>query len=330
MTVHVLGVGNALVDVIVPVADEFLVEHGIARGAMTMVDQAASDRIYDALPPGIEMSGGSAANTVAGLASLGASTGFLGRVRDDQLGAVFTHDLRALGVRFDVPPATVGPPTGRCLAMVSPDAQRTMCTYLGVSSEFGFDDVDAALVAQAMVTYLEGYLWDQPAAKEAFRRIASVAHDAGQKVAFTLSDGFCVDRHRADFLELIEADVDILFANEVEICALYEVDQVESAVEQIRGHCAFAAVTLGEKGSVLVTDNGLQHIDAVGPTALLDTTGAGDLYAAGVLYGLTHGHDDATTGALGALAASEVISHYGARPETSLAVLARTVLARTS
>ncbi|MFN8036270.1 MAG: adenosine kinase [Acidimicrobiia bacterium] len=325
-SLHVLGVGNALVDVLTHADDAFIASHGLARGAATMVDETTAARVYDALPPAIEMSGGSAANTIAGLASFGAATGYLGRVRDDELGDVFGHDLRSLGVRFDARPAVEGPPTGRCLVMVTSDAQRTMCTYLGVSSDFGPDDVDDALVADAAVVYLEGYLWDQPAAKEAIRRVARVAHEAGRQVAFTLSDPFCVGRHRAEFLHLVEHEIDVLFANEIEICSLYEVEEFDEALQRVRPHCDVAALTRSEKGSVILRGDEVHVIDPAPVAAVVDTTGAGDLYAAGVLYGLTHGHDLGTCGHLGSLAAAEVIGHLGARPEQSLADLARPLL----
>jgi sugar/nucleoside kinase (ribokinase family) len=323
---HVLGVGNALVDVLVHADDAFIESHGLARGAATMVDETTSQRVYDALPPAIEISGGSAANTIAGLASFGAQTGYVGRVRDDELGAVFAHDLRALGVRFEAKAASHGPPTGRCLVMVTPDAQRTMCTYLGASSDFGPGDVDESLVADAAITYLEGYLWDQPAAKEAIRHAARTAHDAGHKVALTLSDPFCVDRHRVEFLHLVEHEIDVLFANEIEICSLYEVDEFDEALQRVRHHCDVAALTRSEKGSVIVSGDEVHVIDPAPAAAVVDTTGAGDLYAAGVLFGLTHDQDLATCGHLGSLASAEVISHLGARPEVSLAALAQPLL----
>lgn len=325
-SLHVLGVGNALVDVLVHTNDAFIESHGLARGAATMVDEATSARIYESMPPAIEMSGGSAANTIAGLASFGARSGFIGRVRDDELGEVFGHDLRALGVQYDAKAAIDGPSTGRCLVMITPDAQRTLCTYLGASSDFGPDDVDASMISDAAITYLEGYLWDQPPAKDAIRDVARTAHDAGRQVALTLSDPFCVDRHRAEFLELVEHDIDILFANEIEICSLYQVDEFDDALQHVRHHCDVAALTRSEKGSVIVSGDEVHVIDVAPAAAVVDTTGAGDLYAAGVLYGLTHGLDLATCGRLGSLASAEVIAHLGARPEASLAKLARPLI----
>jgi len=323
----VLAVGNALVDVLSQQADEFIRAHGLERGAMTLVDADRAEALYAAMGPATERSGGTAANTAAGLASFGASVGFVGRVRDDQLGAVFAHDLRAIGVEFDTPPASDGAPTGRCLIVVTPDAERTMSTFLGAASHLTPEDIDPDAVAAATVTYLEGYLFDQPAAKEAFREAGRLAHATGNRLALTLSDSFCVERHRADFLDLVGHHVDVLFANEHEICALYEADDFDAALPQVRGHCEVAALTRSEKGSVVVAGDDV-HVVGVHPVpTVVDTTGAGDQYAAGFLHGLTTGRDLPTCGRLGALAAAEVISHLGARPETSLAELARAELA---
>jgi len=323
----VLAVGNALVDVLSQESDEFVREHGLERGAMTLVDAPRAEALYSAMGPATEVSGGTAANTVAGLASFGASVGFIGRVRDDQLGEVFTHDIRAIGVDFRTPPASDGAPTGRCLIVVTPDAQRTMSTFLGAASQLGPRDIDPDAVAATDITYLEGYLFDQPEAKEAFRHAARLAHDAANRVALTLSDSFCVERHRTDFLDLVEHGVDVLFANEDEIGALYETGDFDAALAHVRGHCEIAALTRSQKGSVIVAGDDV-HVVGVHPVAdVVDTTGAGDQYAAGFLFGLTHGRDLPTCGRLGALAAAEVISHLGARPETSLAELARVELA---
>jgi len=322
----VLGIGNALVDVITSVDDDFVTAHDFPRGATTMVDLDRADAIYADLPPAQEISGGSCANTIAGLASFGANVAFIGRVRDDQLGKVYTHDLRSLGVHFDVPPATTGPPTGRCLVMVMPDAHRTQCTYLGASTFIGPEDVDPEVVARAHVTYLEGYLWDQPPAKEAIRKAATAARGAGRQVALTLSDPFCVDRHREEFRDLVADEIDVLFANESEICSLYEVDDFDAALQQVRRHCRIGALTRGEHGSVVIAGDSVHVLDPEPVDRLVDTTGAGDQYAAGFLYGLTHGHDLDTCGRLGSMAAAEVISHYGARPAVSLAKLAEAVV----
>ncbi len=326
----VLTVGNALVDVLSLEDDEFVATHDLERGAMTLIDADRAEALYAAMGPGTEASGGSAANTAAGLASFGAMVGFVGRVCDDQLGAVFAHDIRAIGVEFATPPASDGAPTGRCLIVVTPDAQRTLNTFLGAASQLGPEDIDPAVVGESAVTFLEGYLFDQDEAKQAFRHAARLAHDAGNRVALTLSDPFCVERHRADFRNLVEHDIDVLFANEHEICSLYEADDFDDAAEDVRGHCEIAALTRSELGSVLVTADDAHIVAAAPVDHVVDTTGAGDQYAAGFLYGLTHGHDLPTCGRLGAVAAAEVISHLGARPETSLADLARSELGEAS
>jgi sugar/nucleoside kinase (ribokinase family) len=326
----VVGVGNALVDVLSHEDDDFVTRHGLERGAMQLIDTARAEQLYEAMGPATEISGGSAANTMVGIASLGGTSAFVGRVNDDQLGAVFGHDLRAAGVTFTTPPATDGVPTGRCLIVVTPDAHRTLNTYLGASAQLGPGDLDDDLVGGAQVLYLEGYLWDEPDAKEAFRHAARTAHDAGNRVAFTLSDGFCVDRHRAEFLDLVEHHVDVLFANEVEITSLYEVDEFDDALQRVQYHCEIAALTRSEKGSLIVTRDEVHLVDAYPLEQVVDTTGAGDLYAAGFLYALTHGYDLGTAGRLGALAAAEVIGHLGARPQISLAVLAAPLLAARS
>jgi sugar/nucleoside kinase (ribokinase family) len=322
----VLGIGNALIDVIASVDDTFIDAHDFPRGATTMVDLERSEAVYADLPPAQEISGGSCANTIAGLASFGATVAFVGRVRDDQLGKVYTHDLRSLGIHFDVPPATSGPATGRCLVMVTPDAHRTQCTYLGASTFIGPEDVDADLVGRAQVTYLEGYLWDQPPAKDAIRKAAAAARGAGRQVALTLSDPFCVDRHREEFRALVADEIDVLFANEAEICSLYEVDDFDAALQRLRHHCRVGALTRSERGSVVMAGEEVHVIDAEPVDRLVDTTGAGDQYAAGFLHGLTHGRDLATCGRLGSIAAAEVISHYGARPAVSLAEVAERVI----
>jgi sugar/nucleoside kinase (ribokinase family) len=322
----VIGIGNALVDVLSHADESLLAGQGLVKGTMHLVDEARAAALYEAMGPGVEMSGGSAANTVVGVASFGGRAHYVGKVRDDQLGEVFGHDLRATGVGYDTPRATSGPPTGRCLILVTPDAQRTMGTFLGASVRLGPGDIDKRLVARGKILYLEGYLFDPPAAQEAFRTAASIAHAAGRKVALTLSDPFCVDRHRDAFLDLVEHHVDILFANEAEICALYQVHDFDAALARVRGHCEVAALTRSAKGSVLVADGRVHAVIALPVEAVVDTTGAGDLYAAGVLYGLSQGLDLPTCGRLGSLAAAEVIAHVGARPMVPLAQLAGTVL----
>jgi len=322
----VVGIGNALVDVLSHEGEAFLARQGMVKGTMQLIDEAGARRLYDAMGPGIEMSGGSAANTIVGVASFGGRAHYVGKVRDDQLGDVFGHDLRATGVGYDTPRATSGPPTGRCLILVTPDAQRTMSTFLGASVRLGPADVDRGLIARGKILYLEGYLFDPPDAQEAFRAAAALAHAAGRRVALTLSDPFCVERHRAAFLDLVQHHVDILFANEAEICALYQVHDFDAALPHVRGHCELAALTRSAKGSVLVQGDRVHVVQAHPVDAVVDTTGAGDLYASGVLYGLAQGLDLPTCGRLGSLAAAEVIAHVGARPMVSLTELATAVL----
>ena len=321
----VIGIGNAIVDVIAHSNDAFLRENGLNKGTMTLIDAVQAEGLYGLMGTGIESSGGSAANTVVGLAALGGRGAFAGKVRNDQLGGIFRHDITAMGVTFDTPAAMEGPPTARCLIFVTPDAQRTMQTFLGVSAEFGPDDIDAEIIADATVTYLEGYLWDPPPAKAAFQKAARIAHDAGNMVALSLSDPFCVDRHRLDFLELVEGHVDILLANEAEIMSLYQVDDFDEALQHVRGHCQVAALTRSEKGAVIISGDEVHVIDAAPVAQLVDTTGAGDLFAAGFLYGLTQGRDLHDSGRIGAICAGEVIGHYGARPEAGPADLAKRV-----
>jgi sugar/nucleoside kinase (ribokinase family) len=320
-SLDVVGLGNAIVDVIAHADDAFLIRHGLDKGAMRLIDEPTAERLYGEMGPGLECSGGSAANTMVALASLGGRAGYVGRVKGDLLGAVFAHDIRAAGVTFRSRSAADGAATARCLILVTPDAQRTMNTFLGASTDFGPGDVDAGLIESAKVTYLEGYLWDKPAAKEAFRHALRQAHQAGRKVALTLSDSFCVDRHRAEFRALIEHDIDILFANEAEIRSLYQVDDFDRALQAVRGHCELAALTRSEKGSIVVRGDEIHVVDAAPVVRVVDTTGAGDFYAAGFLHGLTHGFDLARCGRLGALSAAEVLGHFGARPETPLAPL---------
>lgn len=323
-TTHdVLCVGNAIVDVIAHAEEAFLSRHGMAKGTMQLVDGTQAAAIYAEMGSAVEVSGGSAGNTAAGIASLGGRAAFIGKVGRDQLGEVFAHDLRATGVRFDPPPVEEGSdPTATCLVLVTPDAQRTMSTHLGISSQIAPPDVSSELVAEAAITYCEGYLWDQPSAKAAITRAMDLAREAGRKVAFTLSDPFCVDRHRHEFLELVEGRVDILFANEAELCSLYEVEVWEAAVGRVRGHVELACLTRSEHGSVVVHAHDEITVPAAPVAEVVDTTGAGDLYAAGFLYGLTHDLDLERCGELGALAAAEVISHLGARPEDPLRRLA--------
>lgn len=316
----VVGIGNALVDVLTHEDDAFIEAHGLVKGAMTLIDTARAEALYEAMGAGIEVSGGSAANTVSGIASFGGRAAYIGRVHDDQLGAVFAHDMRATGVVFRAEPATDGPPTGRCLIVVTPDAQRTMNTYLGSSEYFGPEHVDAELIASAQVTFLEGYLFDRPEAKEAYWKASRVAHDAGRRVSLTLSDTFCVERHRTEWRDLIADQVDILFANEAEALALYEVDTFEEALAAARGDAEVAIITRGPRGSVVARGDEVVEVEAH-PVEVVDTTGAGDLYAAGFLFGFTRNRSMATCGQLGSVAASAVLGHTGARPGVSLGQL---------
>jgi sugar/nucleoside kinase (ribokinase family) len=323
----VVVIGNALVDVLSHADESFLARQKLAKGTMHLVDEPRARELYDAMGPGVEMSGGSAANTVVGVASFGGRGHYVGKVRDDQLGEVFAHDLRATGVGYDTPRAAEGPPTGRCLILVTPDAQRTMSTFLGAAVRLGPGDIDRDLIARGKILYLEGYLFDPPEAQAAFRAAAAMAHAAGRKVSLTLSDPFCVGRHRKAFLDLVEHHVDILFANDAEICALYEVgDDFDAALGRVRGHCEIAALTRSARGSVIVEGGRVHPVAAHPVEAVVDTTGAGDLYAAGVLYGLSQGLDLPTCGRLGSLAAAEVIAHVGARPMVPLAQLAGPIL----
>lgn len=318
----VVAIGNALVDVLSREQDAIIDKLGLVKGTMAMVDEHRSDEVYAQLGPGVEVSGGSAANTAAGVASFGGTAGFVGLIGDDQFGQVYAHDLATIGVTFDAARATTNGQTGKCLVIVTPDAQRTMCTSLGVAGDLAPANVPPELVASARITYLEGFLWDQPSAKEAFRAAARLAHDSERQVALSLSDPFCVDRHRRDFLTLIEHEIDILFANEDEICSLYEVEEFDAALPHVRQHCAIAALTRSERGAVIVAGDDTWSIDAHPVAEVVDTTGAGDQYAAGFLHGLSAGLDLPSCGRRGALAASEVIAHLGARPEASLADLA--------
>jgi sugar/nucleoside kinase (ribokinase family) len=319
--IDVVGIGNAIVDVIAHADEHFLVDEDLAKGAMTLIDAERAESLYRRMGPAIESSGGSAGNTMAGITSLGGTGGYIGKVRDDLLGEVYRHDMTAIGVRFDTPAATSGPGTARCLVLVTPDGQRTMATYLGACVELGPADIDPALIAAAQVTYLEGYLFDPPEAKRAFRYAAEVAHQVGRRVALSLSDPFCVARHREAFRELVAGEVDILFANEAEICSLYEIDDFATAVAALRGHVAIAALTRSAQGSVIIAGDETYTIPAVPVARVVDTTGAGDLYAAGFLHGLTRGLPLPKCGAIGSLCAAEIISHVGARPEASLVQL---------
>ncbi len=318
-------IGNAIVDVLAHCDDGTVARLGLNRDTMTLVDADRAQELYDAMGPALEASGGSAANTAAGIASLGGRGGYVGKVRDDQFGGIFTHDIRAAGVAFETPPATAGPPTARSLVFITPDAHRTMNTYLGACAHLGPEDIDPNFIARAKITYMEGYLWDREEAKQAFLKAAETAHDAGRQVALTLSDPFCVDRHRESFRDFVRGHVDILFANEAEVTSLYQVADFDEALQHVRRDCDVAALTRSEKGSVIVTDNEVHVIDAE-PVAVVDTTGAGDLYAAGFLYGATNGHGLAACGHIASIAAAEVIGHIGPRPQVALAALVTQML----
>ncbi|MDJ0950019.1 MAG: adenosine kinase [Alphaproteobacteria bacterium] len=318
-----VGIGNAIVDVLAHGDEAFLQRHGLVKGTMALVDATEAETIYAGMGPAVEVSGGSAANTMAGLASLGGSAAYIGKVRDDQLGQVFSHDIRATGVHFDTPRAQDGEGTARCLIVVTPDAQRTMQTFLGACIDLGPADIDANLVRSAQVTYLEGYLYDPPHAKEAFVKAAEIAHAAGRKVALSLSDPFCVDRHRDAFLDLVAGHIDILFANETELASLYQVEEFDEGLQRVRADCDVACLTRSEKGSLIVAGDEVHVIDAEPVAQVVDTTGAGDLYASGFLYGYTHGLGLAVAGRIAAIAAGEVISHMGARPERPLQALVK-------
>jgi sugar/nucleoside kinase (ribokinase family) len=314
----VCAIGNALVDVIADASDDFLTSHKIAKGAMTLIDAERAGMLYDVIGPAVEMSGGSAANTVAGIAGLGGRAAYMGKVKADQLGSIFRHDLHAQHVHFATPAANDGAPTGRCLILVTPDAQRSMNTYLGAAVEFGHGDVQADIIKNSLVTYLEGYLFDRPEAQVAFRLAAKIAREAKRKLSLTLSDVFCVNRHRKEFIDLVKNDVDILFANENELMALYETKDIDQAIAAARGHCEIAVTTRSEKGAVIATPKEVLKTPAVPVAKVVDTTGAGDLYAAGFLFGFTHGKPLAEAARIGAIAAAEVISHYGPRPQKKL------------
>ena len=320
----VLGIGNAIVDVIARTEEDFLLKQGMNKGTMALIDEPRAAAIYEAMGPAVETSGGSGANTIVGLASLGARTAFIGKVKDDPLGRAFVHDIRAAGVAFTTPPASDGPSTARCYVLVTPDGERTMNTYLGAAQNLSPADIDADAVAASAILYLEGYLWDPKDAKDAFVKAAKIAHEAERKVALSLSDAFCVDRWRAEFLHLMRSrTVDLIFANEAEVRSLYETADFDTAVKALRADVTAAVVTRSEKGCVVISPGGTEAVPAFPVERVVDTTGAGDLFAAGFRSGLARGADDRTCGRLGAMAAAEIIQHLGARPQTSLKDLAR-------
>jgi len=321
----VVAVGNSLLDVLSNTTEDFIKDqhdkHGMEKGSMTLIDEPRAVELYTFMQDGVETSGGSAANTMAGFASCGGKGGFIGKVADDALGRIFINDIKSLGLTFETTPLAVGAPTGRCLILITPDAHRTMNTFLGASVELSPNDIDEELISQAKITYLEGYLFDKDLAKDAFITAAEAAHKSGNKVALTLSDPFCVDRHRDDFLKLIESHIDILFANEDEIKSLYQKDNFEDAISAVSNNVEVAAITRSEKGAVIIAGDQTVKINAEPVEKVIDTTGAGDQFAAGFLYGYTEGEDLETCGRYGAIAAAEVISHVGPRPLVSLADL---------
>lgn len=317
----VTGVGNAIVDVLAHADESQVRELGLNKGAMTLIDAEGADRLYAQMAPAVEISGGSVANSIAGIAALGGRGGYIGKTRDDQLGQVFAHDIRAAGVEFTTKSAKSGPATARCLILVTPDGERTLSTYLGACVELGPEDIDEALIARSKVVYLEGYLWDPPRAKEAMLKAANLTHKHGGKVALSLSDAFCVDRHRAEFARLIDDHVDILFANEAEVGSLVQSKDFEACAAAMRGRAELCVLTRGAHGAVILAEDKRYEVAAEPVSRVVDTTGAGDLFAAGFLYGLTHGRSAVDAARIGALAAAEIISHIGARPEQDLAQL---------
>jgi sugar/nucleoside kinase (ribokinase family) len=322
MPIDVLTIGNAIVDVLARVDEAFLEKNELVKASMRLIDEPEAHRLYELVGPSVIISGGSAANTAAGISSLGGRAAFIGKVRDDQLGEFFTHDIRATGVIFEGQPASSGPATARSFILITPDGERTMNTYLGACTTLSPKDIDKVMVEEAAVTYLEGYLWDPPAAKDAFVKAAQLARKAGRKVALTLSDSFCVERHRSSFRELIARDIDILFANERELASLYETSFFDEALQRVRKEVELAVLTRSEAGSVVAFKDEFHVVEAKKVANLVDATGAGDLYASGFLFGLTRGRPLVECARLGSLAAAEVISHIGARPQTSLKALA--------
>jgi len=318
-TLDIVAIGNAIVDVIAQADDAFVTGEGVTKGSMRLMDEATSDSLYSRMGPGREISGGSAANTVAGMAMMGAKCGFIGQVADDQLGEVFTHDIRANGVVYETPIRPGQPSTARCLILVTPDGQRTMNTFLGASQYLPEAALDRALIASAKILYLEGYLWDPEEPRAAMRAAIGIAHEAGRQVAFTLSDAFCISRHRADFLALLDSGaIDILFANEVELLSLTEIEDFDTALEQVAAKVPTLVVTRGAHGAVAVQKGARAAVSAEPIERIVDTTGAGDLFAAGFMAGQVQGRSLEDSLHMGAIAAAEIISHYGARPEAKL------------
>jgi sugar/nucleoside kinase (ribokinase family) len=320
----VLAVGNAIFDILVQTDESFLAQHGMSKGSMALIDEARALAIYSAMGPAVEMSGGSAANTIVGIANFGAKATFVGKVKDDQIGRLYSHDIRAADVAFETKPASEGPATGCSYILVTPDGERTMNTYLGAAQDLTPADIDPAQIAASAMVYLEGYLWDPKNAKEAFLKAATIAHDAGRQVALTLSDSFCVDRYRGEFLELMRSGtVDLIFANEAELHSLYQTSDFDTALKQLAKDVKLGVVTRSENGCIVAARDAITTVPAFPIDKMVDSTGAGDLFAAGFLFGLVRGAGHENAGRLGALAAAEVIQHIGARPQTSLKTLAQ-------
>src|SRR5258706_12914995 len=320
----VLGIGNAIFDILVQTDESFLGQHGMIKGGMALIDEARAASIYRDMGPAIEMSGGSAANTIVGVANLGARAAYVGKVRDDQIGRMYMHGIRAAGVAFETKAAAGGPATGCSYILVTPDGERTMNTYLGAAQELMPSDIDEAQIAASHIVYLEGYLWDPKSAKDAFVKAAGIAHGAGRQVALTLSDSFCVDRYRDEFLDLMrKGTVDLIFANEAELHSLYQTSDFDTALKQLAKDVKLGVVTRSEKGCVVADKDKVTAVPAFPIDKMVDTTGAGDLFAAGFLFGLVRGAGHENAGRLGALAAAEGIQHIGARPQTSLKELAQ-------
>jgi len=313
-----VGIGNAIVDVLSKTEDFFLSSNKIHKGTMTLIEADQAEALYAKMGPGMEVSGGSAANTVAAFASMSGKAGYIGKLANDQLGSVFRHDIKAYGVDFDTPALEDGPPTARCLILITPDAQRTMCTFLGACVWIAPSDLNEEMIKNATVTYLEGYLYDRPRAKQTFKKACEISHAAGKKVSLSLSDPFCVDRHRDEFLDLVKSDVDILFGNEAEVTSLYRAQDFDHAIHYAREACDITVITRSDKGSLIVTKTDIIEVKAEPVAQVVDTTGAGDMYAAGFLYGYTRGKSMAECGRIGSIAAAEVIAHVGARPQMDL------------
>jgi sugar/nucleoside kinase (ribokinase family) len=320
----VLGVGNAIFDVLVKTDEAFLASHGMTKGSMALIDEDRAAAIYRDMGPATEMSGGSGANTIVGISSLGARAAFVGKVKDDQIGKLYSHDIRAAGVAFGTKPASDGPATGCSYILVTGDGERTMNTYLGAAQRLSPADIDADEIAASKIVYLEGYLWDPKDAKDAFVKASQIAHQAGRQVALTLSDAFCVDRYRGEFVELMRnGTVDLIFANEAELHSLYQTSDFDTALKLLRADAKLGVVTRSEKGCMVASKDGVIAVPAAPVESIIDTTGAGDLFAAGFLFGHVRGFGFENAGKLGALAAAEVIQHIGARPQVSLKELAR-------